>query len=165
MELTSIQERRITEYFRIGVVVKGILSAFEIIAGLLAFFVPVSSVTNYVIGLAQGELLEEPGDFIATHTILLAQQFSIASGTFIALYLLSRGLIKLALIFAMLKNQLWAYPSSLMVLGLFAVYQIYQITITGSVLLIALTIFDLVVMWFIWQEYEVILSHVRKYDH
>ena len=161
MEFTSQQEKRITEYFRIGIFIKGALSLIEIIAGTLALFVPVSSVTNFVIALAQGELIEEPGDFIATHSLQLAQQFSITGGTFIAIYLLSRGLIKLALIFALLKNQLWAYPASLVVLGLFVLYQLYQIMITGSVLLAALTIFDLIVIWFIWKEYEVVRSHVK----
>ncbi len=162
MEFTSRQERRVTEYFRIGILIKGALSLVEIIAGTLALFIPVSSVTNFVIALAQGELAEEPGDFIATHSLQLAQQFSIASSTFIALYLLSRGAIKLFLVFALLKNKLWAYPASLAVLGLFILYQLYQITTTLSVLLIALTIFDLIIMWFIWQEYEVVSSRLKK---
>jgi uncharacterized membrane protein len=57
MEFTSQQEKRITEYFRIGIFIKGALSLIEIIAGTLALFVPVSSVTNFVIALAQGELI------------------------------------------------------------------------------------------------------------
>ena len=161
MEFTSRQETRITEYFRIGILLKGLISSVEIVAGVLALFVPLSRVTNFVIALAQGELAEEPGDFIATHSIQLAQQFSIASSTFIAIYLLSRGAIKLFLVFALLKNKLWAYPASLVVLGLFVLYQLYQIALTLSALLIALTIFDLVVMWFIWREYEVVRSHVK----
>jgi uncharacterized membrane protein len=157
---TPQQEKRIREYFRISIFLKGVMSLIEVIGGILAFFVPVSSVTNFIVHLAQGELIEEPGDFIATHLIAIAQQFSVASGTFIAIYLLSRGLIKLFLVVALLKNQLWAYPSSLVVLGLFVVYQLYQIVTTFSILLVALTIFDLIVMWFIWREYEVVRLRV-----
>jgi uncharacterized membrane protein len=159
MEFTLQQEKRITEYFRISVFLKGALSLIEVIGGILAIFVPVSSVTDLVVRLAQGELIEEPGDFVATHLLALAQQYAVASGTFIAIYLLSRGLIKLGLVVALLKNQLWAYPSSLAVLGLFVVYQLYQIAMTFSVLLVVLTVFDLIVMWFIWREYEVVRLH------
>ncbi len=72
------------------------------------FFVPLAPITDLVTRLAQSELLEEPGDFIATHSLALAQQFALTGSTFIALYLLARGGIKLLLIIALLKNQLWA---------------------------------------------------------
>jgi uncharacterized membrane protein len=159
VEFTSKQEERIGEYFRISVFIKGAVSLIEIIAGVLAFFVPVSSLTDLVVRLAQGELAEEPGDFIATHLVALAHQFSFASGVFIGVYLLSRGVVKFALVVALLKNKLWAYPTSLVVLGLFVLYQIYQIVIAFSALLVFLTILDLIVMWFIWREYEVVRFH------
>jgi uncharacterized membrane protein len=158
MEFTTQQEKRITLYFRVSVFLKGLFSLLEIIGGTLAFFVPVSYVTNVIVHLAQGELIEDPGDFISIHLVQLAQQLSVTSGTFIAIYLLSRGLIKLVLVVALLKNQLWAYPASLVVLGLFVVYQCYQLTAGFSALLLALTVFDLIVMWFIWREYQVLRS-------
>jgi uncharacterized membrane protein len=162
MEITPTQEKRIGLYFHISVFLKGLFSLLEIIGGVLAFFVPVSYITNVIVHLAQGELIEDPGDFISTHLAQFAQQLSVTSGTFIAIYLLSRGLVKFALVVALLKNQLWAYPSSLVVLGLFVVYQIYQIATAFSALLVFLTIFDLIVMWFIWKEYEVVRFEMKK---
>jgi uncharacterized membrane protein len=162
MEITPTQEKRIGLYFHISVFLKGLFSLLEIIGGVLAFFVPVSYVTNVIVHLAQGELIEDPGDFISTHLVQLAQQLSVTSGTFIAIYLLSRGLVKFGLVVALLKNQLWAYPSSLVVLGLFIVYQMYQIVTAFSALLVFLTIFDLIVMWFIWKEYEVVRFEMQK---
>lgn len=159
VEFTFQQEKRIGAYFRISVFLKGLFSSLEIVGGVLAFFVPVSYVTNIIVHLAQGEVIEDPGDYISTHLIQLAHQLSITGGTFIAVYLLSRGLIKFALVVALLKNNLWAYPISLVVLGLFVLYQLYQITTSFSIFLIVLTIFDLVVMWFIWREYEVVRFH------
>jgi uncharacterized membrane protein len=60
-----------------------------------------------------------------------------------------------------LKNQLWAYPASLVVLGLFMIYQIYQIIIGHSALLIALTLFDMIIMWLIWHEYRLVSRHIN----
>ncbi|HWB33989.1 MAG TPA: DUF2127 domain-containing protein [Candidatus Paceibacterota bacterium] len=158
MEFTAQQESRIRLYFRTSVFLKGAISLIEIIAGVLVLFVPLSNLTTFAAGWAQGELIEQPGDFVATHLLAAAQQFSIANSIFIAVYLLSRGCIKLALVAALLKNQLWAYPASLAVLGLFVIYQLYQITLSYSLVLIGLTAFDLIVMWFIWREYEVVKS-------
>lgn len=158
------QEREVRFFFKASILIKGAISLLEVVAGMLALFIPVTAVTDIVMRLAQGELSEEPGDFIATHLVQLAHQFMFASGTFIALYLLSRGLIKLGLIVALLKNQLWAYPSSLLVLGLFVLYQLYQIIVTHSWLIVLLTLFDLVVMYFIWKEYVIVREHLTMHS-
>ncbi len=157
---TDTQERRINEYFCLSVFLKGLVSVLEIIGGVLALFIPVPTLTGFITNLFAGELAEEPTDFIASHLVAWAHQLAFAGGTFISLYLLSRGLIKLVLVIALLKNQLWAYPASLVVLGLFVLYQGYQIIATHSGVLVALTVFDLVVMWFIWREWEVLRAHL-----
>jgi uncharacterized membrane protein len=161
MEFTSIQEKHIRLYFRISIFFKGLISLAEVLAGGILLVLPASYITGWVIALAQDELAEEPGDFIATHSLALAQQFSVTSGVFIALYLLSRGLIKLLLIAALLNNKLWAYPLSLGVLGLFVAYQVYQVLVFSSALVLLLTIFDLIIMWFIWREYQVLMFERR----
>lgn len=157
--MDTVQERRLRLYFDISIIGKGIVSAAEIVAGVVAFFIPVSTIADLVGGWARGELGEDPGDFIATQLDHLAHQLAFTSSTFIALYLLSRGLVKFVLIIAMLRNQLWAYPWSLAVIGAFVLYQIYQIVTAYSVAIVLLTLFDFVVMYFIWREYQVLKSH------
>ncbi len=156
-----MKEKNIYEFFRLSVIAKGAISAFEITGGLLILIIPPAMVANVMLTLTGPELIEDPGDFIATHIAALAHQFALSSSVFIAFYLLSRGLIKLGLVVALLKNKLWAYPVSLGVLGLFVLYQLYQIVLTHSVLIIALTLFDFVVMYFIWREYRVVTEHLR----
>lgn len=159
---TKNQEHRIREYFLVSVIIKGVISFAETVAGIAAFFIPVATVSDAILRYANGELVENSHDFIATQLTHLAHDFAFASSTFIGLYLLSRGFVKLLLIIGLLKNQLWAYPSSLAVIGLFVLYQIYQIITGFSGLLVALTIFDLFVMWSIWEEYKVVRSHKKK---
>jgi uncharacterized membrane protein len=158
---TLQEEKQIRRYFRISVLIKGFISLLEVIGGLLAFVIPPSAVTNIVIAMSQDELSEEPGDFIASHSLQIAQHFTIASGTVIGIYLLTRGLIKLGLVFALLKNQLWAYPASLVVLGLFILYQAYLIVLSHSLIIITITIFDLIVVYFIWREYGILREHLK----
>jgi len=156
MEFTREQEKRIRLYFRISIFIKGAISLAETAAGIALLFIPVSYFLNLLAAYAESELQENANSFIASHLLSLAHQAATISGTFIAIYILSRGLIKVALIWAMLKNKLRAYPASLVVLGLFVLYQLYEVATTGAYAIVALTIFDLVVMYFIWREYQVL---------
>jgi len=63
------------------------------------------------------------------------------------------------LVIGLLRNKLWAYPASLVVMGLFIIYQLYRFSYTGSFGLIAITALDVVVMVLIWHEYRLMLRH------
>src|SRR5476651_2265284 len=147
-------ENRITELFRISVLLKGANALLEIVGGIFAILIPPSVVTALASYLTQGELRENPHDFVASHLLQLAQHFSVGTKLFVGLYLLSHGIVKFALVVSLLKNQLWAYPMSLVVFGLFVFYQVYLFALNHSLLLVGLTIFDLIVMWLIWREYK-----------
>ena len=158
---TKKEEKNISLYFHISVLIKGLISLAEILVGTLALFIPLSYVTGLATKFAESELSEGALNFnltnlFASHVISYVHGIPAISSTFLAVYLLSRGLIKVVLIYAMLKNKLSAYPISLIVLGLFVSYQMYQILISFSGTILALTIFDLIVMWFIWAEYKVL---------
>jgi uncharacterized membrane protein len=75
-----------------------------------------------------------------------------------AIYLLSHGIVKMLAVVALLKNKLWGYPLSVVIFGGVIVYQIYRFTLTGGIGLIALTVFDLVVICLIWLEYRAVKS-------
>jgi uncharacterized membrane protein len=72
----------------------------------------------------------------------------------------SHGVVKLALVVGLLRNKLWAYPASLIALGLFIVYQLYRYSYTHGIGLIVLTAFDVFVMWLIWHEYRLVRQHL-----
>jgi uncharacterized membrane protein len=59
----------------------------------------------------------------------------------------------------LLRNKLWAYPASLVILSLFIAYQVYRFSYTHSVGLVVLTAFDLIVMVLIWHEYRLVQKH------
>jgi uncharacterized membrane protein len=151
-------EKEIDWLFRIGVILKGAVSIVEVVGGVLVLTIP-TLLAGVVISLSQDELIEEPGDFIATHSLQLAQQFSVSATAIIGMYLLTRGVIKLGLVAALLKNQLWAYPASLLVLGLFILYQIYEVIVGHSILIAVITAFDFIVVYLIWKEYAIVRKH------
>lgn len=153
-------EKSVYRLFRISVLIKGAISLAEMLGGVLVFFVPLSILTGWLVSLLASETIEEPGNQLAQFILASAQHLNVASSTFIAFYLFSRGLIKLVLVVALLKNQLWAYPSSLAVLAAFVIYQIYQIAITHSLVVVGITVFDLVVMYYVWREWMILKEHL-----
>jgi uncharacterized membrane protein len=154
-----MNERRIHQIFEISVLLKGAHALIECIGGLILAFVSTSAITRLVNALTQEELIEDPNDFIAAHLLSLAQNFTVSTQRFYALYLLSHGVIKAFLVIGLLRNKLWAYPVSLVVLGLFIVYQLYRFSYTHGFGLIVLTVFDVFVVGLIWHEYRL----VRRY--
>jgi uncharacterized membrane protein len=143
--------KRIHEFFELGVILKGLNAAIELSLGVLLLFVNVSALVQDLIA---DELVEDPTDFLANHLQPLVSQFSPQAQMYSALYLIAHGIIKGFLVIGLLRGKVWAYPASLAVLALFVAYQTIQILNTYSVGLILLTVFDLAVMWLIWEEYR-----------
>src|SRR5262249_53602788 len=133
----------------------------ECIGGVVLYLVSTDTIETLVNRITQEELLEDPNDFVASHLLSAAQQFSVATKTFYAFYLVSHGLIKIFLVVALLRSQLWSYPASLVALAGFIVYQLYRFSYTHSVGLILLTVFDLIVIALIWHEWRLMRHKLR----
>ena len=157
-----MDERRIHQIFQISILLKGAHALIECIGGLVLAFISTSAITNLVNALTQEELIEDPNDLVAAHLLSLAQNFTVSTQHFYAFYLLSHGLIKVFLVIGLLRNKLWAYPVSLVVLGLFIVYQLYRFSYTHGFGLIVLTVFDVIVMGLIWHEYRLVWRHLTS---
>jgi uncharacterized membrane protein len=153
-------EQTIRKLFRFGVFMKGVDSVFEIVGGLLLLLVPLDFITKFTVFITQEELVSDPNDFIANYILHLGSGLSLSATVFGGIYLMSHGVIKIGLVISLLKNKLWAYPLSLAVLGLFVIYQMFRYFNTHAIGLIFLTIFDLVVIWLIAREYQIVKKHL-----
>lgn len=152
-------ELTVDSIFRISVIAKGVTSAVEVLGGLLAILIPPSAVVGFIIARSERELIQEPGDYIATHVLEYMHSIHVPGRTFIAIYLISRGVLKLLLVVALLKKQYWAYPAAIVVLLLFMAYEIYGIIAAHSILMMFTAAFDTVVVWSVWREYLVLKRH------
>jgi uncharacterized membrane protein len=147
------------EIFEISVAIKGIDGLLEIIGSLFLFLISPEKINSIIIHLIQHELVEDPKDIIATHLLNTMHHFSASTKLFQALYLLVHGLIKVFLVWGLLKNKLWAYPASIAFLVAFIFYQTYRYTYTHALSLILLTIFDVFIIVLTWHEYRYVLKH------
>ena len=140
--------------FRSSVILKGLNALGEIGAGIALWLVTPGSIVRIVGYVTQYEIAEDRRDLVAHYLRDMANRLSLASEHFIAIYLLGHGVIKILLVVALLKNKLWAYPVAIVVFAGFIAYQVYRFTITRGAGLVALSIFDLVVICLIWLEYR-----------
>ena len=147
------QKKYVDIVFNISLIIKTINALIEIIAGIFALFLTQAFLVRVAIILTRSELLRDPDDALAHYLLRSAQNFSSGNKFFILFYLLSHGIVKLALVIGLYKKKLWAYNWSFIVLGLFVIYQIYRYTITHSPWLILLTVLDIFIIWIIWKEY------------
>jgi uncharacterized membrane protein len=147
--------------FRISVVLKGLDAVLEIVGGIGLWLTGPALIVRLTALLTRGELGEDPRDVIANYLRHSASRLTLGGEHFIAIYLLGHGVVKLFVVVALLKNELWGYPLAMVVFGGFIVYQIYRFALAGGIGLIALTVFDLIVIWLIWLEYRAVKAHRR----
>jgi uncharacterized membrane protein len=140
--------------FRIAVSLKGLDGVLETAGGIALLVASPGWIAQVATVLTWDFLVAHPRSAVAHHLANSAQHLSTGSERFAAVYLLAHGFVKIGLVAALLKNQRWAYPTAMIVFGVFVVYQLHRFTITHAMLLPPLSLFDLVVIGLIWLEYR-----------
>lgn len=159
-----LDEKRIHLIFEVSLFLKGAFAFFEIVGGVVVYFLPQYLVLDVVAALTQAELAEDPRDLVANYLLHAAQHLSVGTREFAAIYLLSHGAIKFWLIVGLLRERLWYYPTAMIVFGLFIVYQLYRFSFTHSVFLLLLTALDVVVIVLTWHEYGYLRRHLQRHQ-
>jgi len=152
---TKIEEKKILHIgFEIGLLLKSVFAAFEVLSGILLIFITPERLNQFINILVREELQEDPKDLIAHYLVVFGQSFSVSAQQFGVFYLISHGIIKLVVLFLLWKKKLWAYPLSIAVFLGFIAYQVYRFTFTHSIGLLLLTLLDLVMIWLTIVEYN-----------
>jgi uncharacterized membrane protein len=148
------RERGLRRLFRIGIFLKAVDGAMEIVGGIFLLLLSKESLNDIVEFLTRHELSEDPRDMVANYMIRLVHHLSDSTQQFGALYLIIHGILKIFLVVALFRNKLWAYPSAMIFLIVFIGYQLYRITLTHSTALVLLSLFDILIVYLIWHEYR-----------
>jgi len=149
--------------FEVGVILKGLNGLLELVGGALLLAFPPSAIEKFIVGLTSNELSRDPHDVIATHLRQAAHSLSANDQLFAAIYLLSHGVIKAVLVYALIRDKLWAFPIAIGVFTAFGVYQMYRYFISASGWLIALTVLDVIVILLTWFEWRRIKSNKLRH--
>lgn len=139
--------------FNVVLFLKGLDGLLELVGGILLIVVSPHTINQFAHRLTQHELSQDPHDFLAHHLLRLTSNLH-NTQTFGAAYLLTHGLVKLVIVIGLLRREHWAYYVAFVFLGGFVVYQVYRMTYAPSAGLGLLTVFDLVIIWLTWREYQ-----------
>jgi uncharacterized membrane protein len=142
--------------FRLALLFKGLDGAAELIGALTLLLIPASAVHHLVADVLARDLLGPPDGFLARHLVAGTAEFATGNRTFVVLYLALHGIVKLALVVALLRHWLPAYPVAVVVLAAFVGYELYRAFHTGSVLLPFLAALDVLVIVLVIREYRVL---------
>ena len=156
------KEKNIHFIFESTLAIKAALATVEIVSGVLVYFISQAFLLRVVLLLTQDALTEDPNDFIANYLVHSAQNFSISSQHFAALFLLSHGVVKLFLIVGLLREKLWFFPTTIAVFSAFIVYQVYDFSLTHSLWLLLVTVLDVFVIGLTWHEYNYLRAHRKE---
>lgn len=145
--------------FRISLYLKGLDGLLECFGGIFLLLVSPDQINRWAARLTEGELSEDPHDFIANHILKTAHHLTGASLVFGAVYLLAHGVVKLILVVEVLRDHLWAYVALIGVTILFVIYQAYRLAEEFSIGLVLLTVFDLLIIYLTQNEYRRQIEH------
>jgi len=150
----SSHRKLLDRTFYVSLILKGINGLLELLGGTLLVLVDPTRIKALVGALTQQELSEDPQDFIARSLVNLSKDLDVSTTLFVAIYLLIHGLVKAVLVWAVLRDRLWAYPWLIAFLVAFILYQIYELSIGFGWGLFALTAFDVFIVALTWREYR-----------
>ncbi len=156
---TWLDEKTMHRLFEAGLVLKAIFALLEITGGFIALFISQDALLDLIFSVTQDRLDANPGDAIALYLLRMASGLSLSSQHFIGLYLVAHGLIKAVLVAGLWREKLSFFPVGITVFLFFIAYQLYRFAVSGSILLLAISIIDAFVIWFIWREYESLKRH------
>jgi uncharacterized membrane protein len=140
--------------FVVGIGLKGVDGFLELMGGAALLVVNPALILHAVRFLTQDEISEDPRDLIANALRHAARHLTFATEHFMAIYLLIHGVLKLAMVWALLARVLIAYPVAMVAFAGFIVYQLYRYSYTHGLGLLALSAFDLAVIGLIFLEYR-----------
>ena len=137
--------------FDIGMFVKGVDSAFEVIGGII-LTMP-TKLSRYILVISQHEAFRHHLA-LAGKLDRLAESVSMHPSLGEAIYLMVHGLAKVILILAIIRQKKWGYTGFIAVLSLFTLIELGRAVSAHEVVTGVLGVFDLFVVALIYKEYR-----------
>jgi uncharacterized membrane protein len=156
---TPVKARRFARFidvaYTIGVIVKGIDGAIEFVVGVLLLVAP--ALVHLVMAAAAAEVREghtSASRFIADYVARLDSQLARSGLAFLIAFLVVHGVVKLVLVYCLLRKFHRIYPIALAVLALFLVYQVYAFITGPSIGMAVFAVLDALIIFFVYREYR-----------
>lgn len=141
--------------YRIGIFIKGIDGMLEVLIGALLFMTPatVHTLFTHIIGSAEHHRGHTYA-LIAEYIGRLDADMAKSGATFLAVFLLGHGVVKLVLVYCLTRRMTWVYPYALFVLIGFLLYQMYVLISHPTLTMLLFSVLDAAIIYFVWLEYR-----------
>jgi Predicted membrane protein len=142
-------------FYEVGVILKGIDGLIELLAGILLIVAP--SAPHHALTAVASELSETPTSLrmlLAGYLESLDDKLIQSGLTFLVVFLILHGAVKLALVYFLLRRVHRAYPYALAVLIAFLGYQLYTLIVAPTIGMGVLTALDVVIIVLVYKEYR-----------
>jgi uncharacterized membrane protein len=146
----------------IGLIVKGIDGVLEFIAGMAILISP--SLVHRFLTMLSGEFGEHnarPFQFIAEYIGHVDANLLHSGLVFLTLFLIFHGVIKIGLVYCLVRRIEKVYPIALILLIAFFLYEVYVFITTLSIPLAVFMALDLGIIWLVWNEYQEVKSKAK----
>jgi uncharacterized membrane protein len=154
--MADVRARRTERWFKAALLLKGLDGAAELVGAVALLLVPAATVHRLVADVVSRDLLGPPDGFLTRHLVAGTAEFASGNRTFVLVYLGLHGVVKLALVWALLRKWRPAYPSAAVVLGVFVGYELLRAVRTGSLVLPFLAALDVLIIVLILREYRLL---------
>ena len=140
--------------FIISILLKGIFALGEVVVGLMLLLAPPGFLTDFIHFMFHNRLVADPNDSIATYALQQLREFEMTRHTFVGVYLMLHGMVKLGIVAGFLSERLAAFPIAFAALGIFIIYEFERFVATHSLVLLALSLLDAFILVLAWREYQ-----------
>ncbi len=157
LEIEQHEEKMVAVAFRIGMWWRILYGSLRLILGgiMLKFFIG-TPFSELLFRALSHEVVEDPTDIFFQFLYFIFENHSFTVTYFVASYLIFWGIIDIILSLCLLKHQLWSFPVSIGLIGLFVFYSVYRFFHTHSLILLGIIFVDIVIVYIIYKEYRVL---------
>jgi uncharacterized membrane protein len=144
----------INDSYEVGIFIKGLDGIIETALGIWLIISPksIASILDKVSVFFLNN--NRVSQFISLYIARADNYLVKSSSLFIASYLIIHGIVKVCLVYFLIRKIHKAYPPAIGILSLFLVYQVYETIKHPNIWLILLTLLDAIIIWLVYKEYQ-----------
>ncbi|PZF56037.1 DUF2127 domain-containing protein [Curtobacterium sp. MCBD17_034] len=155
MDSTRTGRGRILDVvFLVGIALKGIDGAAELLLGLPLLFLRPAQISAVAHLLTARELAQDPHDLIAHLILHGAAALGADAALYAAVYLVVHGLVKVVVVIALVRGSERVHPWAIAALAAFLVAQLVEMVVHPSLGVGVLSAFDAAIIVLTWREWR-----------
>lgn len=150
------------EIFDIAIFVKLIAGFFDLLIAIMFSTMSMDKLILIIQKISSNELVHDPTDFTVNFLINVLHHFGPGTKTFLVAYFLIHACINVLLFVTIWKKEKMAYPFAIALLCVLTIYQVIRFMHTHSLILLGLTIIDIILIYFVIDEYKHFKLRIKK---